>query len=283
MAGRYFAEWFRERVAKMLAERSIPDAAGAAEKPLRQIGGAAKKHTGETVPDKDQEGRRQIEQSGLGTGEAGARLVKDDPLPPAAESHNDNSAPGRAEHFVLRLTQADRSSFASLAEKLSLQNMVSDVKLLADFWELRGRGKFSEPENKLIKLLGNMQAEQGEKLGDNLKFRWVSADQDHGVSRLVEDARVHGGAAPKDPWTHIGDGVVEDFMAQHRGPGVLFVYDGGKLTPPTKAEMDADRADPDGKHTYMYAMKAKPGLELKDALVGMIRFDSPGDEKRATV
>lgn len=188
---------------------------------------------------------------------------------------NNNPALGQAEHFVLRLTQKDRTTFASLADKLfGLQNMTVNTKIIAELRERRGQGGFSESEKELIEILDNMQAEQGGKLGElDLQFRWVSASESHGVPQLVEDARVHGGAAPKEPWTHIGDSVVKDFMAQHQGPGVLFIYDGGKLTSPTREEMDADWADPNGKHMYMYARKPKPGLELKDALLGMIRFD----------
>ncbi|WP_328407057.1 hypothetical protein [Nocardia sp. NBC_00403] len=203
--------------------------------------------------------------------------VRDETPPPATESHNDNPAPGQAEHFVLRLTQEDRSTFASLANKISLPHMISNVKNFVAFREWRGQ-EFSASEKRLIALLDNIEAEQGGKLGGlDLKFRWVSASQDLGVPQLVKTARVHGGAAPKDPWTHIGDGVVKDFMENRQGPGVLFVYDDGKLTLPTKAEIDADWADPNGKHSHMYAKKPKPGLELKDALVGMIRFDAPGD------
>lgn len=212
-----------------------------------------------------------------------SHVPEDDTLSPVTESRDDNPPPGQPEHFVLRLTQEDRSAFASLAKKLSLQNMTGIVKPVATLWEMRGK-EFSDSEKRIIALLDDMQAEQDGKLGElDLKFRWVSASRGQGVPQLVEGARVHGGAAPKDPWTHIGDSVVEDFMAQHQGPGVLFVYDGAKLTPPTREEIEADWADPDGKHMYMYAMKPKPGLEMKDALLGMIRFDAPGDENHDVV
>jgi hypothetical protein len=191
---------------------------------------------------------------------------------PVTGSRDDGPASDRAQHFVLRLTQADRDAFASLADKLSLQNMVGDAKLLATFAEIRGK-KFSAEENRLIGLLDQMQAKQGGKLIEtNLEFRWVSAEPGLGVPKLVEDAHVHGGSEPNRPWTHIGDSVVQDFMARDRDPGVLFIYDGDKLRPPTEEE----RKDPNGKHMYMYAKKPVDGLELKDALLGMIRFDPPG-------
>ncbi|WP_058854168.1 hypothetical protein [Nocardia jinanensis] len=158
--------------------------------------------------------------------------------------------------------------------------MIGEVKHLAAFDEMRGT-EFSASEKRLIGLLDNMQAQQGGKLEElDLEFRWVSADRDLAVPKLVEDARVHGGADPNGPWTHIGGSVVEDIMAGHRDPGVLFIYDGDKLRTPTKEEMSAD---PDGKNMFMHAKKPGPGLELKDALVGMIRFDAPGDEKYGVV
>ncbi|MEV0045988.1 hypothetical protein AB0H60_21335 [Nocardia rhamnosiphila] len=190
---------------------------------------------------------------------------------PVTGSHDDGRGSDRAQHFVLRLTQADRDAFAGLADKLSLQNMVGAAKLLATFEELRGK-KFSAEENRLIGLLDKMQAEQGGKLiKTNLEFRWVSAEPGLGVPKLVEDARVHGGSEPNRPWTHIGGSVVQDFMARDRDPGVLFIYDGDKLRPPTEEE----KKDPDGKRMYMYAKKPVDGLELKDALLGMVRFDPP--------
>ncbi|MGA6209222.1 hypothetical protein ACPESR_31140 [Nocardia testacea] len=191
---------------------------------------------------------------------------------PVTGSRDDGPVSDRPQHFVLRLTQADRDAFASLADKLSLQNMVGDAKLLASFEEIRGK-KFSAEENRLIGLLDKMQAEQGGKLIKmNLEFRWVSAEPGLGVPKLVEDARVHGGSEPNRPWTHIGSGVVQDFMARDRDPGVLFIYDGDKLRPPTEEE----KKDPRGKGMYMYAKKPTDGLELKDALLGMIRFDPAG-------
>lgn len=190
---------------------------------------------------------------------------------PVSGSRDDGPGSDRAQHFVLRLTQADRAAFAGLADKLSLQNMVGDAKLLASFEEIRGK-KFSAEENRLIGLLDTMQAEQGGKLIKmNLEFRWVSAEPGLGVPKLVEDARVHGGSEPNRPWTHIGGSVVQDFMARDRDPGVLFIYDGDKLRPPTEEE----KKDPGGKRMYMYAKKPVDGLELKDALLGMIRFDPP--------
>ncbi|MEV3961051.1 hypothetical protein AB0M34_09170 [Nocardia sp. NPDC050193] len=190
---------------------------------------------------------------------------------PVTGSPDDGPASDRAQHFVLRLTQADRDAFASLADKLSLRTMVGDAKLLASFEEMRGK-KFSAEENRLIGLLDEMQAKQGGKLIEmNLEFRWVSAEPGLGVPKLVEDARVHGGSEPNRPWTHIGDSVVQDFMARDRDAGVLFIYDGDKLRPPTEEE----KMDPRGKGMYMYAKKPVDGLELKDALLAMIRFDPP--------
>ncbi|MFC9433720.1 hypothetical protein [Nocardia sp. NPDC057030] len=177
----------------------------------------------------------------------------------------------------MTLTRNDRSAFASLADEFSLQNLIGNVRTMAAVREYEGK-QFSAAENRILAQLGKMEAEYGGRLSQsNLQFRWVSATEDRGVPQLVEDAHVHGGAEPDDPWTHIGDNVVEDFMAQHQGPGVLFVYDGGKLISPSKKEMDADWADPRGKHTYMHAKKPVPGLEFSDALIGMIRFGTPDD------
>lgn len=100
---------------------------------------------------------------------------------PVTGSRDDGPASDRAQHFVLRLTQADRDAFASLADKLSLQNMVGDAKLLATFAGIRGK-KFSAEENRLIGLLDQMQAKQGGKLIEtNLEFRRVSAEPGLGV------------------------------------------------------------------------------------------------------
>ncbi len=201
----------------------------------------------------------------------------DDIAVPAAQSVRERSAPTPAAHFELKLTQEDRAAFASIADKISLPSMVSDIEPMVWVSELRGT-VFSASEKKVIAHLRTLQEEQGGRLADmNLKFRWVSASRELGVPKLAEDARVHGGAAPNDPWTHAGDNVAEDFMAQDKGPGVLFIYDGKKLVPPTKAEIEEQKATPGGKSTFMHAQKALPGLELKDALQGMIRFDGPVD------
>ncbi|MFQ6229827.1 hypothetical protein [Nocardia sp. NPDC002869] len=231
----------------------------------------------------EEHGRQQIPSDGPGRLPAGSQRVSAErpaqgPPPwetetssPVTGSRDDGPASDRAQHFVLSLTQADRDAFASLADKLSLRNMVGDAKLPARFHEMRGN-KLSAEENRLIGLLGRMQEKQGGKLIEmNLEFRWVSAEPRLGVPKLVEDARVHGGAEPNRPWTHIGDSVVQDFMARDRDPGVLFVYDGDKLRSPTEEE----KKDPNGKRMYMYAKKPIDGLELKDALLGMIRFDPP--------
>ncbi|MGW1741318.1 hypothetical protein ACWCPQ_21230 [Nocardia sp. NPDC001965] len=156
-------------------------------------------------------------------------------------------------------------------------HLVSNPGLMSRFAESRGKS-FSASERRLIGLFENIQPERGTELRNlNLEYRWVSADRAVPVPKLVQEARVHGGAEPDAPWTHIGYGVAEDYMESHPGPGVLFVYDGNKLRSPTKEEIDAERSDPNGKHTYMYAKKPVDGLELKDALVGMVRFDAPGD------
>ena len=89
--------------------------------------------------------------------------------------------------------------------------------------------------------------------------------------------RVDGFSEQADRAAHTIRAAEERGTPQHRGPCVLFVYDGDKLRSPTREEIEADRANPHGKHTYMYAKKPVSGLELKDALVGMVRFDAPGD------
>ncbi|MET8800238.1 hypothetical protein ABZV91_28060 [Nocardia sp. NPDC004568] len=239
----------------------------------------------DTFRDAEERGRQQIPAGGPEQSPADSRRVpavgpeqaspplEKDASSPVAGSRDDGQASDRGQHFVLKLTQGDREAFASLADKLSLYNMVGDAKLLASFEEMRGK-KFSAEENRLIGLLDNMRAEQGGKLIKmNLEFRWVSAEPGLGVPKLVEDARVHGGSEPNRPWTHIGGGVVEDFMGRNRDAGVLFIYDGDKLRAPTEEE----RKDPNGKNMFMYAKKPIDGLELKDALLGMIRFDPAGD------
>ncbi|MFE9575123.1 hypothetical protein ACFYO1_01955 [Nocardia sp. NPDC006044] len=163
----------------------------------------------------------------------------------------DSSAPARAEHFLVTLTRDDRSAFASLTDEFSLQNLIGNLRTMVALRESAGK-QFSAAENKIIAQLGKMEAEHGGRLSkSNLQFRWVSATEDRGVPQLVEDAHVHGGAEPDDPWTYIGDNVVEDFMAQHRGAGVLFVYDGGKLISPSKKRNGCRLGRP-SRQTYLY-------------------------------
>lgn len=37
----------------------------------------------------------------------------------------------------------------------------------------------------------------------------------------------------------------------------------------------AEAAKPDGKRSIMYAATARPGLELKDTVIGTVSFSSP--------
>lgn len=142
--------------------------------------------------------------------------------------------------------------------------------------------KFTAEEKRIIGLLHDWDAGQGGQLGElnRLECRWVSAREDLGIPKLVADARVYGGAEPGAPWAHIG-GSVENFMKRHQGrPGVLFIYDGEKIRGLTAEERAADWADPNSHRGYYYAKKPIDGLDLKDALVGMIRFDPPGNTVR---
>ncbi|MGW5387242.1 hypothetical protein [Nocardia sp. NPDC003963] len=159
--------------------------------------------------------------------------------------------------------------------------MLREVKNFAAHDEIRRGTPFSASEKRLIGLLDKMQAQQGGKLEDsNLEFRWVRADRELAVPKLVEDARVNGGADPSVPWTHIGSNVVQDIMAAGRDPGVLFIYDGDKLRTVPKEEISAD---PGNKNMYAHAVKPVAGLELKDTLLGMIRFDASGEDKYGAV
>lgn len=75
----------------------------------------------------------------VGPAPASPLLEEETPSSPGTGSRKDKPVSGRAEHFVLRLTEEDRDTFASLADKLSLQNMIGNAKLLATFSELRGK------------------------------------------------------------------------------------------------------------------------------------------------
>ncbi|WP_159851173.1 hypothetical protein [Nocardia sp. CY41] len=59
-------KWFGKKVAKKLADEVFPDAARAAEKPIRQVEEPLTEFARKTVTDRDLEGRHQIEQSGVG-------------------------------------------------------------------------------------------------------------------------------------------------------------------------------------------------------------------------
>lgn len=79
MIGR-FAEWFCKRVADKLSGEVIPDAAGAAERPIRQTGGSVEEIAGRAVPAQELEGRRRIERAGAGDrAEITERPVRDTP------------------------------------------------------------------------------------------------------------------------------------------------------------------------------------------------------------
>ncbi|MDB5179307.1 MAG: hypothetical protein JWN01_1250 [Patescibacteria group bacterium] len=184
--------------------------------------------------------------------------------------------------FVLELTQEDRAAFTGVMDKFSLTHMVRDVEGLARHHERRGR-TLSESERSIINKLTGMtddQRQKGRELnGLDLQFRWVSATPDVSVAELMESAYTHGGNSPTDKssWVHVGVDAVEGFMAnpQHANPGVLLIYDGSKLTPITQADKDAGWENFKEKRTYTYAQKPIPELELKDALIGMISFDTP--------
>jgi len=184
--------------------------------------------------------------------------------------------------FVLKCSADDRKTFVSVMEKMALAHMIGMPGPMTSFKEARGK-VFSESEKDL---LGRLEVIGDERhLGpdldmvDRLQFRWVATSPAADTNKLVQDAYIYGGNAPHDrsSWTHVGNSIVEDIMRQptHESGGVLFIYDGGKLTPITQGDIDSDRADPAGKHMYMHAQKPLPGLDLKDALVGMISFDSP--------
>ena len=82
------------------------------------------------------------------------------------------------------------------------------------------------------------------------------------VDALQESAHTTGGANPGDPWTHIGDGVVGDFMAEYSsssGSGVLFVYDGAQLIHPTEEMIAAEAAKPNGKRAMYVCSHSQAG------------------------
>lgn len=193
-------------------------------------------------------------------------------IPTTPEYMHENPPP-----FELRLLEEDRNAFASLAKKIGLPNMICAIKPIVTLKERRG-ATFSEQESAVIDRLAAETAHIGVDVDP--KFRWVSANAEVSVEALQESARTTGGANPGDPWTHIGEGVVGDFMAEYSarsGSGVLFVYDGAQLVPPTEEMIAAEAAKPDGKRTIMYAATARPGLELKDTVIGTIAF-SPSSE-----
>jgi hypothetical protein len=208
--------------------------------------------------------------------------VSDEPRASAQEHERSSKTP-----FVIKLTQNDRSAFTSVMNKISLANMFRAIGPLARHHEARG-GTFSEAEKRIIELfdnLANNENHRSRELGDvNLQFRWVSATPKSTVDELAEKAPLYGGNPPTDSsgWVHVEKNVVEDFMANpvHSDPGVLFVYDGNRLTPITQEDKDADWKNPAGKHAYMHAQKPIPGFKLKDALVGMVIFDDPHDSAR---
>lgn len=197
----------------------------------------------------------------------------------------DGPADDRSEHIVLKLTQADRRTFDSLVGKLSLSGVVQLPEGLMKIEEIRGRHHFSDSEKKMVELLEKMGAEQGGKLRDpnlRLKARWISADRDHGVSQIVEDLRQNGGATQNRPWAYMADaggGYVDEYMTTHfrDRPGVLLYYDGEKVRPLTPEEKNAAQSDPNVPTPSPYSMMPKDGLKLKDALLGMIRFDASGE------
>ncbi|MFI9413991.1 hypothetical protein [Nocardia gamkensis] len=86
-------KWFRKNVAKKLAHEVFPDAARAAEKPIRQIEEPLE-FAGKTVPDRDLEGRDQIRQSGCGESSQGTPA----PLNPSPRSSAEFS-PGANSRF----------------------------------------------------------------------------------------------------------------------------------------------------------------------------------------
>lgn len=177
--------------------------------------------------------------------------------------------------FELRLLEEDRNAFASLAKKIGLPNMICAIKPIVTLKERRGT-TFSEQELAVIDRLAAETAHIGVDVDP--KFRWVSANAGVSVEALQESAHTTGGANPGDPWTHIGEGVVGDFMAEYSsssGSGVLFVYDGAQLVHPTEEMIAAEAAKPDGKRSIMYAATARPGLELKDTVIGTVSFSSP--------
>lgn len=178
------------------------------------------------------------------------------------------------EPFKLKLTLDDRQAFASLIRKIGLANAIGAIDPMMVLRQLQGE-EFSDAEKAVAQQLKGVTGREQDREEDpvdpmNLRFRWTSAEPELSVERLVDEAYTYGGG-PSDsskPWTHIGDSVVEDFMANYQSAGVLFVYDGTKLRGVTEEERNAH-----SHHAAYYATVPAPGLELKDALVGMVSFD----------
>lgn len=188
----------------------------------------------------------------------------------------------RAQPFELDFSQADRRPFVEVMDRISLQNMFGNVRQVAMLDEARGK-PYSESEKAVVdrmeKFLDTQEQAGGDVRKMSLLFRWVSAGS-LSVEQLKREAYERGGNPPNDKsgWVHAGTSVVEDFMSDsHQDePGVLFVYDARLLRSITRAEVNADWADPRGKHAYMHGQAPIEGLEIKDTLVGMVSF---GDSK----
>lgn len=179
--------------------------------------------------------------------------------------------------FDLRFSQKDRATFASLVGKVGLNGAITTLRPMIALQERRGK-TFSEEEYDMAEQLANTIENSGLEIeADNVQFRWVSATDNLTIEQLRESAYTTGGAEPEAPWIHTGSTVVEDFMTQYSSntsSGVLFVYDGAKLTSPSEEEF-REQARIGGKLTRVYASKAKPGYELKDTVIGTISFDPP--------
>lgn len=189
-------------------------------------------------------------------------------------------------HFIIRLNKEQTRRFIYLINQFGIESILTMSDIFADMIERGQREGIpkdyqSSPED--IELLKFLAEERGKLTVSGLNiqeldltFRFVGTDSDTSLDQIIEQARIHGGKKPDWPenTTSVHRGykvtdLIRVYIEFDHESGVLFIYDRSKLRKLTEEEEAKDSNNFAGG----FGVAPINGLELKDALLGIVAMD----------
>lgn len=182
--------------------------------------------------------------------------------------------------FIIKVDKKHIPAFAKFVNEHSVSSILTTAAPIARMDQHRGK-TYSADDWEIVEQFSNFYdgyKNARENFRDvPISCRWVSADKNFPLTRLVDEGYEFGGSEPgqKHNWIHAeASGAMVKVMnpaVRADKSGVIFVYDDRKLVGIT--EEDKERF---GKYhnAYYYAVKPIEGLKFKDTLLGMIVLDN---------